>query len=186
MSCWNAAVGIIIMSRVIAVAGMWLHPCRMFCLVAEHGLLPIVARQRSLADRLRAAGRGCADRARPDLPHALRADRARRRRGRVTLALDGYKPQTVPCDEAPATRCQLRQPRRSPRLTPIRSTWSCSLPCTPASEEAQAHPQKKLRPRRPGAVGGGAWPEPPAPRPLRQTPAAASLPSGTNYPWPSR
>ena len=60
--------------------GMWLHPRRMLRLHAEPGLLQIVAADRGVADRVRAAGRRGEDLAGPDLPHALRADRARRRR----------------------------------------------------------------------------------------------------------
>jgi hypothetical protein len=61
------------------LGGMWLYPRRVFCLLAEHGLLQVVTGDRNLANRVRAAGRGCEDVARPDLPHAVRADRAGRR-----------------------------------------------------------------------------------------------------------
>src|SRR6266851_8120773 len=54
------------------LGGMWLHPRRMFCLLAEHGLLQVVAADRDLADRVRAAGRGREDLPRPDLSHTLR------------------------------------------------------------------------------------------------------------------
>ena len=120
------------------LGGMWLYPCRVFCLLAEHGLLQVLTGDRNPADRVRAAGRGCQDLARPDLPHAVRADRA----GGGEMSVD-LRTRRLPAADGVAAPGARRIAARSCR--PIRSTWSCRrcLRRTPAKKRKRVAGKKK-------------------------------------------
>ncbi len=106
----------------------------------------------------------------------------------LTLALDGFKPQTVSVRmEAPPPGANSASPAGPPRLTP-NPLYVALQPAATAQPAKQRKPaaQKKpaAAPAGPAPSAAVAWPEAPAPAPA--APAAAELPSGTNYPWPSR
>lgn len=184
----DAAVGIIMMSRGIAVLACG------FCLAACSTTLPSLNFMRSPpakealrivseppgADARTALGQSC----RTPCELTLQVD------GEIalTLALDGFKPQTVSVRmEAPPPGANSAGPAGPPRLTPnpLYVELQPAAAAQPAKQR-RPNPQKKpAAPTGPAPSAAVAWPEPPAPAPAPADPSAEPA-SGTNYPWPSR